>query len=637
MRVSRIVSSRRGRLTAPLGITVIALGAGGFVACSAGGAKDPPPGGLGADSGLDGSWLDASGIGGCGSCVGTIYTSCVDGVETTTNCPAGCTPNVGCTPCSPSGTICVANAVHKCTGDGMTGELVQNCDPEKGEICNNGTCRKGCDLSKEQPSNLGCEFYAVDLDLSDGISDPANGPFGVVLANAGTIPAKVVIEQNDAPVGTPIKTKVVFEATVNSNDLKEVKLGVREVDCAPKPGSWTSPGTCLSSNAFRITSTAPIVVYQFNTLGHAYSTDASLLMPTTALGQKYRVTGWPVSHSYPAPGAFVQRAYVTIVGTQPGTTVSVKPKWRIKGNPPIAATPAGGEIKVTLGPFDVLNLETDDATLSECIAMTKPPYCADLTGTSVEASAPVAVFSGTEESGVGIPEGGPKPPSWSNMSSGCCNQHLEEQLFPVESFGRKFLITRSPIRSNPEFTSWKEPDVLRFVGAAAEATVTTNLPAPMDKFTLKPGEVRDTWSQTDIVVTSTQPIVVAQFLVGQGYVEPQPKGDPSFTIFPPVEQARTEYVFLSPAGWKEDYVVIGTEKGNTITLDGAEASCPTFDAGTIDGKSYEARRCKISGGVHRMSGKSRFQIMAYGYADADTYSFAGGSDIKKIYVPPPLH
>jgi hypothetical protein len=616
---------------------VVAAAIACVVACSADRSTGDDPGRGPGDGGLDiGSGLDGGSFGGCGTCLGTIYTSCADGGSTTTKCPAACTPNVGCTACSPEGTMCVGNEVHRCSGDGVAGDLVTTCDAAKGELCNGGACRNGCELSKDEPSNLGCEFYAVDLDLSDGVSDPASGPWGVVLANGGTIPATVNIERNDAPLGSPLAPKSVYEGTIAPNNLVEVKLVTREVDCADKPGSWTSPGTCVTSNAYRITSTAPIVVYQFNNLSHGYSTDASLLMPTSSVGTKYRVTGWPVAHSFPSPGAFVQRSYVTVVGTVAGTVVTVKPKWRIKGNASIPATPAGGTITVTMGPFDVLNLESDDATLSECLS-TKPPYCADLTGSIVEATQPIVVFSGTEESGVGLPEGAPKPPSWGPDSNGCCNQHLEEQLFPVESFGRKFLVTRSPVRSNPEFTSWEEPDVIRFVGAAVDAKVTTNLPAPFDSFTLKPGEVLDAWAQKDFTVDASEPIVVAQFLVGEGYVEPSPKGDPSFTIFPPIEQARTDYVFLSPADWKENFVVIGTEKGNTITVDGAPTSdCLVKPAGALDGKEYEARRCKLSPGVHRLSGTGRFQIMAYGYSDADAYSFAGGANVKKIYAPPPL-
>ena len=590
------------------------------------------------DDDRENSAAATSGTGGgldCGTCVGTEYTPC-DGPPVA--CALGCTPGVGCTNCPPSGTMCVGNDVHECEGDGTPGDLVETCDVANGELCSNGVCQNGCQLAADAPSNMGCEFYAVDLDLSDGVSDPGAGPWGVALANAGQAPATVTIEQNDAPVGMPPSPIIVYQATVNPGDLAQVTMPTREVDCAATPGDWGSPGSCLSSNAYRITSSSPIVVYQFNNFVHGYSTDASLLLPVTSVGTKYRVTGWPVSHSFPSPGAFVQRGYVTIVGTVADTHVTVKPSWRIKGNGAVPATAAGGTLQMTLGPYDVLNLETDDATMSECLQMQTPPYCADLTGTAIEADQPVIVFSGTEESGVGLPEGAPMPPSWNpETSNGCCNQHLEEQLAPVESFGTKFLVTRSPLRSNAEFTWWEEPDVLRFVGAAEPAQVTTNLPAPFDSFTLQPGEVKDTWTQTDIVVVASQPIEVAQFLIGEGYVEPQPKGDPSFTIFPPVEQARSEYVFLSPSEWKENWVVIGAEVGIEVQLDGASPSgCTAHDAGTIDGKSYEARRCPLAAGVHRMSGSAPFQIMAYGYSDADAYSFPGGANIKKIYEPPPI-
>jgi len=478
----------------------------------------------------------------------------------------------------------------------------------------------------------------VQLDLSDGVSKPGGGPWGVVLANAGNAPADVVIERNDAPLGADPAPALVHQTSILPGNLEEFTMPVLIVDCGVAPDDWSAPGTCLSTHSFRITSTVPIVVYQFNNLIHGFSTDASLLLPTTSLGTKYRVTGWPVSHSFPSPGAFVQRSYVTVVGTRPNTLVKVKPGWRIKGNGNIPATAAGDLLSITIGAFDVLNLESDDATFEECFAMTTPPYCADMTGTAVDASEPVVVFSGTEESGVGIPEGGPMPPSWNpETSNGCCNQHLEEQLMPMESYGKRFLVTRSPVRSNPEFTSWEEPDVIRFVGAAAEAQVTTTLPAPYDSFILKPGEVRDTWAQKDFTVDATNPIVVAQLLIGEGYVEPQPKGDPSFTIFPAIEQARTEYVFLSPAAWKENWVVIGAESSTQVSIDGSPTTgCTVKPVGTLDGKDYEARRCKLSAGAHVLSGSSPFQIMAYGYSDADAYSFPGGANIKKIYVPPPI-
>lgn len=545
---------------------------------------------------------------------------------------AGTGGNIG-TSCSTAGTMCVAHEVHSCDASGKPGALVQTCNLAGGEVCQDGVCKNGCDAAEDDPSNVGCEFWSVDLDMADLPTNPAAAPMALVIANAGQADANVLIEQNDALPGEPVIGKAVWSGSITSGNLAQVLMPTREVDCGAFPNDHDAPGTCLTSNAFRITSTAPIVVYQFNNVVSNFSTDASLLIPTTSLGTKYRVIGWAAAHSFPSPGAIVERAYITIVGTQEKTNVTVWPYWRIKGNPPIPATPAGTAINIEIGPFDVLNLESDDSSLQECLAMLGP-FCADMSGSVVLADKPVAVFSGTESSGVGQPEDAPLPPDWNDeTSNGCCLQHLEEQLFPLESIGTKFVITRSPVRT--QFSDYEEPDILRFVGAAEPAHVTTSLPPPNDSFTLQPGDVRNAWTQKDVIVTSDKPILVAQFLVAQGYVGGNPKGDPSFTLFPPVEQARSNYVFLSPEGWKENYVVIAVEVGKNVAIDDqVPADCEVNPAGVLDGKSYESRRCPIAAGVHRLAGDAPFGITAYGYGSADTYSFAGGASMKKIYEPP---
>ncbi|MBX3206678.1 MAG: IgGFc-binding protein [Labilithrix sp.] len=579
----------------------------------------------------------------CGSCTGQEYTACDgSGKKTQQQCAFGqvCIPNMGCGECMPGETTCVGDEVRKCDDNGKAGELVATCDAKTGHACSEGACVTGCEAAAVSQSNVGCEFWSVDLDQSDGVTNPASSKWGLVLSNASQIPSHVKVEQNDAVLGGPQQLSVVFEGTIPVNDLVQIDMPQREVDCGKQPDDKLAPGTCLSSRAFRVTSSAPIVAYQFNNMVHNYSTDASLLLPTAVFGTLYRNVGWGSGLPYPIGGPFgnyVQRAYITIVGTEPGTTVTVNPSWKIKGNAPINATPAGGTIQMTIGPFDVLNLESDDATIGECTGPShmKPPYCTDLTGSIIQSNKPIGVFSGTESSGVG-PLDAPKPPDWGE-NSGCCKQHLEEQLPPLEAIGKKFIVTRSPIRSIPG--NYKEPDVLRFVGAAATAEVTTTLPAPLDKFTIKPGEIIDTWTDRDVTVVSTEPLIVAQFLVAQDYVNgPRKKGDPSFTIFHPIEQARNEYVFLSPPGWKENWVVIATEKGNEVKVDGSvPTDCIVSNAGTLDGKDYESRRCPLPNGVHRLSGTGGFNIMAYGYGDADCYSFAGGAFVKKIYKdPPPL-
>ncbi|TKC94163.1 IgGFc-binding protein [Polyangium fumosum] len=574
---------------------------------------------------------------GCGQCFGAVFTPCnPDGTPgTPVTCPSGvCAPKVGCVECQPGALTCVGNEVRRCAEDGQTAtEVVEVCDATAGFGCSNGACTGACDVAADQPSNVGCEFWAVDLDQQDGLNDPASAPWGVVLSNTGEAVAKVVIELNDAPLGMPATPKLVLAVDVQPGALFTAKLPTRELDCGVKPNDYLSPGTCLSSNAFRITSSTPIVVYQFNVFENAYSNDASLLLPTPGLGKIYRIINWPAGHpiplDFPGIGKIIDRSYVTVVGTKPNTLVTVKPSWRIKGNPPIAATQPGGEIKVTLNPFDVLNLETDDATFQD-----DPKTAADLSSTIVTSTLPVAVFSGVETTSA--PGGVLEVPTYGGWSSDntCCLDHLEEQMFPVESIGSRYVITRSPVRSTSGF---REPDVIRFLGVAEDATVTTNLPPPFDSFVLQAGEVKTTWAQDNFVVGATKPVMVGQIQVSNGYVDGPAIGDPSLTVFPPIEQFRTEYVIPTPSSWTQNWVVVAAEVGSEIMLDGATTNlCQIEPAGMVEGKTYHSRKCPLQPGVHRLSGDKPFGIIAYGYGSAGSYAFAGGADVKRVYEPPPL-
>jgi IgGFc binding protein len=593
-------------------------------ACSTNSSKSSGSGGSGASTGTAG---DGGGLDTCDNCLGNTYNPC-DGPSE--ECAEQCSPGLGCTECVAGTTFCVGNDIHSCNDDGTPGSVVDTCDAAQGLLCSEGACKTRCEVAEDQPSNVGCEFWAVDLDQVDLFNDPASMPWGVALSNASDAEANITIEINEAAPGeTPI-IQVVEQLTVAPGALNQVVLPTREVDCGLMPNDYAAPGTCLSSRAFRITSSAPIVVYQFNVFENAFSNDASLLLPSNALGKVYRAINWSAGHPIdPFNMGILDRSYVTIVGVEEGTIVEVHPTWRVRGNGPIPATDPGGVIQVTLGPFDVLNLETDDAA---SLAEASMPGVADLTGTTIEASKPVAVFSGVESTSAPYHVDIPTYSGWNDES--CCLDHLEEQLFPLEAIGTKFLITRSPVRSTG---SYKEPDVLRFVGAAEVATVTTNLPAPLNSFTIAPGEIVDTWADTDIVVTATAPVLIGQLLVSQGYVEGALKGDPALTVLPPVEQYRSEYIILTPTSWIENWVVIAAEVTAEVTIDGAvPTSCILGDIVDLDGVDYQARRCPLAEGAHNLSGDSPFGIVAYGYGNAGSYAFAGGADVKAIYEPPPL-
>jgi hypothetical protein len=519
----------------------------------------------------------------------------------------------GAAACKKGGHTCVGNDVYDCADDGKLGALVKSCD-DSGTFCLGGECQSGCAAAANQPSNVGCEFWAVDLDNEySTVNDAAGQPWGVVVSNFGDSPADVTIATN---------TAVVKTATLAPGTLQEIELPTREVDGSVK-GQDDGPGTFVSPNAFKITSTQPIVVYQFNTMRLSYSNDASLLVPVEALGNVYRILGWPtanpISAGFTIPG-IPDHSYVTIVGTQPSTHVKVRLGGAIVGGGGIPATPKGGVVEYDLGPFDVLNLESDGIP-------------GDMSGTIVESSLPVAVFTGGERGIAPMDDKAPAPPGF-DKSNLCCTDHLEEQMLPVTSYGKQFVVSRSPIRSDGGYV---EPDILRFMGVAAEAHVKTSLPPPDDSFVLTPGQIHDAYTTTDITVDSTEPVAIAQILVSQTFTTKY-TGDPSLTIYPPVDQYRRDYLFNVPTSYDSDYVVISAPVGTNVSIDAAvPTGCVVAPAGNVAGKDWEARRCPVSVGAHRMHGDAPFGIVAYGYGSRASYAFIGGANVKKIYTPPPLN
>jgi hypothetical protein len=577
----------------------------------------------------------------CGYCEGTQFYPCEgDGVGEPIDCflqDDVCVSELGCLPCAPGQNTCQGNDVYTCTEAGQPGELVEECDSAAGEVCSNGTCANACDVADDTPSNIGCEFWAVDLPNTRGLDDASKEPWGVVLANAGQTPADVIIERNIAALGQPDNLVVLENTNVPPGLLKTVQLPRAEIT------GWTAQtmeppgptGTAKTNNGFRIRSTAPIVVYQFNTFTNDFSNDASLLLPRSGLGTVHRVIGYPTANPielFPLAG-IPDRSSVAVVGVEDGTTVTIRPGTTTNSDG--IGIPIGDPNKpivVQLNQWEVVNIASDGIP-------------GDMTGTVVESNKPVSVFSSGERAIAPsyAPDGLPMPPDWDPQESDlCCTDHIEEQVFPASSLGSRFVVAHSPERSNG---GWVEPDILRFMAVAEPATVTTNLPPPNDTFTLQPGEVHEGWAQGDTIVESTTPIMIAQILVSQAYTVAF-IGDPSLTYFAPVDQYRERYVFLTPPTWTQNYFVIttpyapgndGPSMGN-FTLDGGAlpVECLERDIGVLEGIDYWSIVCPVQEGAHLLEGDTNFGLTAYGYGPAGSYAYSGGADVKPIYDVPPI-
>lgn len=588
------------------------------------------------------------------SCAYSVVRRCTGGqVVDGETCAATdrCVPGLGCRRCVPGSGSCDGQSVLRCNAEGTGYDPVETCDQtHMCRVVNDGVsgptseCFDAC-AATVPASNIGCEYYAVDLDQgpSTAIPPARDAQFAVMVANPWSgITAHVTVERNSGGAGALV-TETVYEGDVGPNQIQRIDLPAREVDGggANEPGE----GTQLTSNAYRIIASYPVIAYQFNTIEASFSSDASLLIPVNGLDRFYRVLSYP-----PAPRNIspfperVSRSYVTIVGTAEGTTVEVTSPIPIAAGGTIAAVPAGETLRMTLGPFDVLNLESTEVDE------------ADFTGTFVQSSAPVVVFAGTERSAA--PYTGdnmllPTPPgTFAGTSPNlCCHDHLEEQVFPVTSWSREFVAGHSPVRStNP---AWVEPDIYRVMADRQPTRVRTSLPAPFDDFMVQPGEFVSFYAQSSFALEADQPVGLAQILVsqavipnlrdegGSGSLDPH-GGDPSLTYIPASEQYRDNYVFLTPDTFDSDYVVITAPTGSRVLLDGETVvrefgGCTREDVRTparADGTSvdYTVWTCEVRDGAHRVEADAPVGLVVYGYMPQGSYAYTGGSDFERINV-----
>ena len=516
-----------------------------------------------------------------------------------------------------------------------------------------GSCVDFCDLPKKERSNVGCEFWAVDLpneysciSMDGGASCltyqcAACEQFAVALANTSQFEVTVTVEENTAAAGQPRQLKTVMEKVVGAGALVTLPLPMREVDCTTWKADVTGDlrrtndsQSCLSSRAYRITSTSPVVAYQFNPIINDFSNGASLLIPTNGLDNDYLVLGWATSNplSIPLPGVFVEGIpdymNLTIVGVKDGTTVQVTlahpTQASADGKVPAANT--GETIKIALNAFDVLNINS---------AQDLQHLSGDLTGSKVVADKPVAVFSGGQRASVpkNLALYDPQPPTPSGSYSTCCTEHFEQQMFPLSALGKTFALTRTPRRS----TSWIiEPDFYRVLASEDGTTMTTNL-TNYPSFHLDAGGYADFWAVTGFTLHANKPLMVAQYAAAGGFVDQKDVGgDPEFVIFPPVEQYREEYLFLTPSTFDKDYVVISTPKGTSILLDETEVNgefssrCVAQTLGAANGIDYLALTCEVADGVHHLKASAPVGLTVYGYYDAGSYGYPGGADFKEI-------
>ncbi|MEO7094426.1 MAG: hypothetical protein ABI175_14320, partial [Polyangiales bacterium] len=76
-----------------------------------------------------------------------------------------CDPVAGCVVCVPDELYCggpTSQDVLRCNHEGTDGTFVETCPSTN--VCSGGACKTPCEAAEDHPSNVGCDFWAVDLD-----------------------------------------------------------------------------------------------------------------------------------------------------------------------------------------------------------------------------------------------------------------------------------------------------------------------------------------------------------------------------------------------------------------------------------------------------------------------------------------
>lgn len=520
-----------------------------------------------------------------------------------TACPGGqlCNPNAAggpaCAPslCEPGATFCEGlAAVKACNEDGTAFLAAEPC-PE-GWYCTSGKCTDTCISDPKFGNYVGCAYWTVDLpnwpDPTIGPPNPEDLPHALVVANPNELDAELTFE---APPGV---TLAFSDTIVPAGQSRVFEMPVINTD-----------GSGVAHKGIRFESTRPILAHQFNPWKAIWSNDASLLLPESYLGSDYVIHSWPTDPrglieipGLPNFGGPNVNGFFTVLGTEDGTEVVIQVTGRVAAGDKVNAMAPGTLQTITLNRGEILNIECEPETIFE--------GC-DLTGSTVSANRPVAVWGGHESAGIGAPSNDPDADS-------CCLDHLEEQMLPENVLGTEYFAVKSKPRGS-------DPDLWRVVAVDDNVTLTTTPPVSgIDGQTLaKRGDWVEAFTEESFQISATGKVQVGQYLIGQGQTD-QGTGDPSLMLAVPADRFRDFYVVTVPPGYDTNWLTIIRPAGATIATAGGpvpESAFSPFGDGT-----WELGYHEVNAGVLNIAGDEPFGLVGYGYNGAMSYGFIGGLD-----------
>ncbi len=338
------------------------------------------------------------------------------------------------------------------------------------------------------------------------------------------------------------------------------------------PGLNDYPPETQVLRGVRVVSDHPIHLFAGNYRDR--HSDGTVVLPVHALGTRYVTAGYNWSEAY---------EHFVVVATEDGTDVTITPHAFTS-----SGRPDGQPIAVTLGKGELYYVRAFVAGIG-----------GSLTGSRIEATKPVAVFSGAESGWI---------PEVNDGNYGYLNPHAE-QMVPYRFLGTEYIAV--PYRSR------RNGDTYRIVATEDATTLTLN---GIGVRTLsKAGDWLEDNLSNVLHIAADKPVMVAQFANSARWdAEDNEYGDASMLILVPADRFMSCHYF--PAGMLEADVTllsnqaVSLEVGSWLQVDDTpQLASPAFtvecwirpwDSGTIvsrEGSGGEYWRLDFDRGRRRLA------------------------------------
>ncbi|MFN8361098.1 MAG: T9SS type A sorting domain-containing protein [Candidatus Kapaibacterium sp.] len=378
---------------------------------------------------------------------------------------------------------------------------------------------------------------------------------------------------------------------------------------------------------FRVVADDDITVYALNQADR--TSDAFLVLPTSALGLEYRVM------SYPSDGFFDNSGINAPLA--PTSTPSEFSVTAVQDSTNVFIYPTAPTYRYGLKPDTVLLMKGQSYLVQASI--TRSNLRGDLTGSRVIADKPVAVFGGHQRALLPVEL---RP----DISSRDC---IIEQMPPLSSWGKSAFLAPYP---QPPRVSGLGADKYRVLAAFDSTDVFLD---GTKIRTLSAGQFFTNDLTTPGYLTSSKPVLVAQYKKTAsetgtgGQVNNNVISDPLMMIIPPKEQFLLSYRFINAQStqtngnrpptpmFTEQYVMVVAPMRaiGTIRLDGNLVSGGSFQQ--IAGSTYGLATLRVGDGTHTLNGSEPFGIYVFGYGLVNSYGYVGGmSFIEFDYQEPEI-